>query len=336
MRGVDTFTPNDVKAYLQEHFGSTTFEKLEWIDDTSLNFVFASESTAQDALIALASVPIVDATQLPPLETIPAKSYSAKPDSMLSVRFAVTGDKKLPRASERSRFYLLNPDYDPEVRRRRGDFRDKYRERDGHGRRNGRDRRNSPRGDNRIDDYETETFDVNLYDDDETSLAKRITTKSAPRRGSSARLRDSPESDDGRRRASRQNREKELFPDKRAPARKGYSSRDRSASPVRDEGRMELDDLARDREAIGRNREKARALKDRLSARDKTPKELFPSKTGKDLFPTKVSSGADGKAQMDQIEAPVVLTSGMSRLSLQELRFWGLDGCSNAPSRFPF
>jgi hypothetical protein len=86
-------------------------------------------------------------------------------------------------------------------------------------------------------------------------------------------------------------------------------------------------DLERDREALGRNREKARVLKDRLSSRDTTAKELFPTKAAgsKELFPSKVSSGS-GQAQMDRIATPVVLTSGMSRLSLRDLRYWGLRG----------
>lgn len=335
IRGLDSFTPDDVRAYLKEHFGSSTYEKLEWIDDTSLNLVFGSEAIAQDALLALATVEIADATQLPPLEPISAKPFSGKPDSVLAVRFAVAGDKKAVGAAQRSRFYLLHPEYDPEERRRRGEVRGKYRDRESYGRHHERDRGNDRRRDNRIDEYDVDTFDVNLYDDDEVALAKRTSIKSTSRRGSSARLRDSPESDDGGRRYSRQNRQKELFPDKKAPGRNSYSGRDRSASPVRDDARMELEDLARDREAVGRNREKARALKDRLSSKDNTPKELFPSKANKDLFPSKVSSATGGKAQMDQVDAPVVLASGMSRLSLHELRYWGLDGCSDAPSSPP-
>jgi hypothetical protein len=321
IRGLDTFDPEDVRAYLKEHFGSGTYDKLEWIDDTSLNLVFGSEGIAQEALVALASVSIADATQLPPLEFIPAKSFSGKPDSTLSVRFAVTGDRKVAGAAQRSRFYLLHPEYDPEERKRRGDTRGKYRDRDGCGRRNDRDRGNGRRTGERIDEYDTNTFDVNLYDDDDGT---RATRKSHSRRGSSARLPDSPESNAGGRRSSRQNREKELFPDRRPKARDNYSSRDRSASPMRDDI---MADLERDREALGRNREKARVLKDRLSSKDTTAKELFPTKAAgsKELFPAKVSSGG-GQAQMDRIATPVVLTSGMSRLSLRDLRYCGLHG----------
>ncbi|RKU45976.1 hypothetical protein DL546_006702 [Coniochaeta pulveracea] len=317
IRGLDTFTPADVGAYLKEHFGGGTYDKIEWIDDTSLNLVFGSESIAHDALVALANVEIADATQLPPLEAIPAKPFSGKPDSTLSVRFAVTGDRKVAGAAQRSRFYLLHPEYDPEERKRRGDTRGKYRDRDSYGRRNERGRGNGRRTGERIDEYDTNSFDVNLYDDDDGA---RATRKSHSRRGSSARLPDSPESEAEERRFSRQNREKELFPDRRLKGRDSYS-RDRSASPMRDDI---MADLERDREALGRNREKARVLKDRLSSKEGTAKELFPAKAAgsKELFPSKASSGG-GQAQMDRIATPVVLTSGMSRLSLRDLRFWG-------------
>lgn len=112
----------------QPLLGRGTYDKLEWIDDTSLNLVFGSEGIAHEALVALASVHVADATQLPPLEPIPAKSFSGKPDSTLSVRVAVTGDRKVAGAAQRSCFYLLHPEYDPEERKRRGDTRGKYRD----------------------------------------------------------------------------------------------------------------------------------------------------------------------------------------------------------------
>jgi hypothetical protein len=311
IRGLDTFTPADVKAYLAEHYGST-YEKIEWIDDTSLNLVFDSEPTAQGALTALSGTEMADIAQLAALQSLPAKSFSQKPDSNLHVRFATVGDRKIAGAAARSRFYLLHPEYDPEERKRRGEIRGKYRERDGYGRRGDRERGGvGRRREERIDDYDVNSFDVSLYDDDPSALAKRVTTEPRARRDSPhGRLRrESPGSDEE---YARKNREKELFPDLKARDRNGGSRRDRSASPLRNDGA--LDDLARDRAAI-RNREQARAVKDRL-AKDNTAKELFP---------TKVSSSAGSTAQMDQVDTRTVLTSGMSRLSLSGAhRPWSL------------
>jgi hypothetical protein len=313
IRGLDTFNPDDVKGYLAEHYNTAQLNRIEWIDDSSANFIFKGESIAQEALVALAAVEIADPTQLPVLENIPAKPYSQKPDCALQVRFAVAADKKAPRAAERSRFYLLHPEYDPEERRRRGEFnRSRYRDRDDRGRRDRRDRRRGS------DDEERNVFDVNLYDDDADSLARRV------RRPSPRRRRSTSASSDSRRPSEhpRRNRDRELFPEKLG--RGGSGLRDRSASPVRDrdgDAVMDLDEEARIANAM-RNREKGRSIKERLS-RDNATKELFPEKVNsngkakKELFPEKVSATTSGgKAVMDQIEVTKVSTSGMLQLFL--------------------
>ncbi|KAL1839561.1 hypothetical protein VTJ49DRAFT_1382 [Mycothermus thermophilus] len=311
IRGLDTFNPDDVKAYLAEHYNTTQLNRVEWIDDSSANFIFKGESIAQEALVALAAVEIADPTQLPPLEEIPAKGYSQKPDSVLRIRFAVVSDKKVPGAAERSRFYLLHPEYDPEERRRRGEFpRNRYRDRDGRYDRNRRDRRGDRRRDSHEDDEERNTFDVNLYDDDSEALARRTRGRSPRRRRSTSASSDSRRPSEHPRR----NREKELFPEKLG--RGGSGLRDRSASPVRDRDSdvvMDLDEQARHAAAL-RSREKGRSIKERLS-RDKATKELFPDKVNnngkaaKELFPEKVDAAPGGKAVMDQINDTKVLTS---------------------------
>jgi hypothetical protein len=305
VRGLDTFKPDEVKAYVSEHYGGQ-FDRIEWIDDTSANLVFKSESAAHEALISLAAVEIADASQLPPLEELPAKTFAPKPDSILQIRFAVEGDRKAAGAAARSRFYLLNPEYDPEERRRRGEFnRSKYRERDDGYR---RDRRDGRRRD-RYEDEDAEPFDVNLYDDDEDSLAKRAQKPSRPRRrsGSSA-----SSGDDRAKPYAQRNHDKELFPDRRTAH--GSASRNRSASPIRDhdgDARMDAVNEVRDRGS-------GRSLQDRISTGNK-PRELFPPKEkgAKELFPSKVSSQSVGKAQMDQVSDEVILPSGMSKLFCQ-------------------
>ncbi|KAL1883012.1 hypothetical protein VTK73DRAFT_534 [Phialemonium thermophilum] len=310
IRGLDTFNPEDVKAYVSEHFSSGRFERIEWIDDTSANLVFGSESTAQDAFIALAAVEVADPTQLPPLETLPAKSFSGKPESVLVVRLAVASDRKVTGAAARSRFYLLHPEYDPEERRRRGELhRSKYRDRNGYGR--DRHRRDRPRRRGDGDDEEgAEPFDASLYDDDEAALAKRERTTMRgglrrPRSRGSSSLpadEDGEVDDDDDEIRSRRNRDKELFPDRRPKGRDRPSDhRDRSASPLRDGSRMELEDLARDEAAAAQNREKARAIRDRLSI-DNSTKELFPTKLAS-------SSSPGHKAKMDSVDQGTVLSS---------------------------
>lgn len=314
---------NQLKSYVISHIGGKGADRVEWVDDTSANLVFSSDTVAEEALKALVTVDIVDATQLPPLEVLPAKPFPERPDVALQVRFAVESDRKAKNAAQRSRFYLLHPEWDPETEegRRRREGRDRrYRDREDRGgyRRDGRGRgrsRGRGRYDERYDEQseeEPEKFDVNLYDDDAGALARRVTP-----RGGRGRISRSPSdrSEPDRHRSA--NTGKELFPDRRPrdPLRseRGVHSRGRSRSPVRDERDAMLDDLAKDREVV-RNREKARSLKDRISK---------PSNRTKELFPGKASGG--GKAQMDQV--PEEVLAGMLRLSY--------DGAVDIPQSFP-
>ncbi|KAK0619324.1 hypothetical protein B0T14DRAFT_519072 [Immersiella caudata] len=318
IRGLDTFTPDDVKSYLTQQSGSSQFDRIEWIDDSSANLIFRSESAATEALIALAALAIADATQLPPLETVPAKPYAAKPDSILLVRFAVASDRKATGAAQRSRFYLLHPEYDPEERRRNGNYgRGKYRDRDDGYRRDRRGGRDGRRRDRRDEDDDPEPFDVNLYDDDPTALAQRTLGRRTPSRSRRNSV-SSGSAESGRERSySRKNREKELFPDRRPG--NGYRARARSASPARDrdgDADMDEDEDARNAAAL-RSRERGRSIKERLareSGARRSPKELFPSgpsRAPKELFPSKIASSASigTTAQMDQVDDNTILTS---------------------------
>lgn len=323
IRGLDTFNPNDVKAYLAQHSSASQFERIEWVDDNSANLLFRSESAATEALVALSALDIVDPSSLPPLEALPAKQYAAKPDSVLQVRFAIEGDKKAAGAAQQSRFYLMHPEYDPEERRRRGDFgRNRYRDRDDSYRGNRRGGRDGGRRDRRQDDAGAGglTFDASLYDDDTSALAQRSSgRRDRPRRQSTS---SSSVHSDRYRPSSRQNREKELFPGRLNAS--SQRDRARSASPGRDrdgDAHVGEDENARAAAAL-RNREKGRSIKERLTKeatnRENTPRELFPEKShsSKELFPSKVSSGLGSKAQMDQVDDTTILASGMCRLLL--------------------
>lgn len=241
IRGLDTLNTDDIKTYVKSHYGST--DRIEWVDDTSANLLFGSESSARDALIALSSIEIADPSALAAGETLPAKPFDGKSEISLHVRLAVLSDRKQPGAALRSRFYLLNPEYDPEERRRRG----KYRDRDGDRRRSEMHRRR--------DSDEVEPFEASMYDD-------------VPR---SSRGRHHSDSPDRQRSYSRENRGKELFAGHRR-------RRDRSASPLRDTDGDES--MGEGRAGSSGNRSKARSLKDRIGAdgRNNRSKELFPSK----------------------------------------------------------
>jgi hypothetical protein len=280
------------------------------VDDSSANLVFNSESAAQDALKLLAAVEILDVTQLPPSEVLPAKPIPEKPEVALQVRFALESDRKAKGAAQRSRFYLFHPEWDPETEegKRRREGRDRgYRDREDRGgyRRSGRGRY-----DDRNED-EPEPFDVNLYDDDTGALARRVTPRG--RRHRDSRSPSDPANSDRQRPL---NAGRELFPNKKPRdalrSERGASSRDRSRSPARDERDAMMDDLAKDRE-VQRNRDTARSLKERISR---------PSKSTRELFPNKVSNGS--KAQMDQVPADVL--AGMLRLSY--------DGSAEFPCSF--
>jgi hypothetical protein len=331
IRGLDNFNPSEVKSYVAEHASQTRLERIEWIDDSSANLLFGSETAAQEAIVALAAFEIGDASQLPPRQLVPAKSFSGKPDASLQIRFATTADKKEEGAAARSKFYLFNPAYDPEERRRRDGNRPRYREQDGSGGRYRRDRYRErdhrERGDDRLHREDIEEFDVNLYDDDSESRAKRA----EPQRSAKRYAGSSGDELTSEHRAQRQNEGKELFPN-RQPRRREGISRGRSASPIRtldddqdmigrsrprsrsrsrSRSRLRSHDRERSRarDASARNRLKAVALKDRITSQNKA----------KELFPTKMSSGgaATGKAQMDQVNETQVLSTGMSCLSIR-------------------
>ncbi|KAJ4263182.1 hypothetical protein NW762_006804 [Fusarium torreyae] len=244
IKGVDTLHTSDIKAYVKSHFGDV--DRVEWIDDSSANLVFPSEPTARDAIVALSSVPVADATALAIGETLPAKPFEGKPEISLQVRFAIQDDKKQAGAALRSRYYLLHPEHDPEERRRRNEEnRSRYRDRDSRQHRDGGGRRR------RASDEEVETFEASMYDD-------------APR---PARRRRDSDTEERPRSYARENQGKELFSGRR-------TQRDRSASPRRD---GDGDDLMGERASSSGNRARARDLRDRISG-DNNSKELFPTK----------------------------------------------------------
>ena len=316
IRGLDVLKPDDIKAYVAEHFAESPFERIEWIDDSSANLLFESEPIAARALEALAAEPIQDVAILPLKQNLLARPYTQMPDVKLHVRLAVVSDKKQAGAAQRSRFYLLNPEFDPEERRRQwgsdyGSSSRRYRERDGDSRYHrhsysyshqyDRDRRRR-RYSQDDDDEPPNHFDVSLYDDDEASRAGRAGRPQPTHRRRRSYTPDSERSVSRGDYYRSDNRGKELFPDDGGASnggRRGSHRRDRTRSPARrdrDGDRdMDLDgDELRDhyRESSTRNnRDRARALKSHMARNSNRDKELFP---GKELFPDKTGSGGGG------------------------------------------
>lgn len=315
LRGVDTLHTDDIKAYVQSNFGSV--DRVEWIDDTSANLLFPTESTARDAIVALSAIEIADASALPVGETIPAKPIDGKPEITLTVRFAVQSDRKEKGAALRSRYYLLHPEHDPEERRRKQqDNRSRYRDRDGRDR-DGYDRRRSYRS--RRDSDEIETFEASMYDD-------------APRE----ERRRSASGD--RRSYAQENRGKELFAGR-------SSRRDRSASPLRDrdgDAAMDSSEFA----SSSNNRSRARDIRGRLSS-DNRNKELFPSKASSRGGHLDRLEAAIGSAHLREEDIPKVVSTpvgstggsinirGAATERGDDASGFSIKGAANAKELFP-
>ncbi|KAI0140556.1 hypothetical protein GGR57DRAFT_509331 [Xylariaceae sp. FL1272] len=295
IRGLDMMNPNDVKAYVAHHCAASdvTMIRIEWVDDTSANLLFADDALASRALQLLAASPGDNALPHLPLRTfLPAKPWAGRPEIQLQVRPALESDKKQVGAAQRSRFYLLNPEFDPEERRRRTDAR-RYRDRQ----RDSFSRRRS-----RHDDDADDPFDVNLYDD---GPAAATTTHSRPRRRRSY----TPDSDaeEARRNSYRpSNCGKELFPT--GGSRAQHRSRDRSASPWRArDGDRDMDGsspgAASSSAARDRNRHSAHAIKSHISRQNRS-RELFPTESK--------SASANGRLGDKVEDAAALLARGIT------------------------
>jgi len=254
IRGVDNLTTDNIKAFALEHY-PPEFERIEWIDDTSANIIYSSDSLASEALIALTDEVFQSTDTLEQVDIRPAKKLSSHPDSLLQVRIAIAADVKKPRARDASRFYLMNPEHDPSSRRRQYDGRDN---RDN---RRAGNRRYSEERPKRRRESEAKAFDESMYDDapaagakakapfEESmyddppapgSLAARITAPGRDRRDDSRprvkRVRSGDLMNDWDDRRRDGNRRGQNTQDRGEVERRGDSGklRDRSASPLQD------------------------------------------------------------------------------------------------------
>jgi len=191
---------------------------------------------------------------LPTTEMRPAKAASMKPDVELFVRQALVSDKKIQNARLYSKFYLQNPDYDPEMREPNSRY-----DRRGRGGRSGGGRRERERE----RQPEVKSFTVDMYDDPveaDTEMDAGTGRSGQP---------------NGRR---RRHGDEDLFT-KRDTGR----LRDRSRSPVRDgygDGRYGFSEDQPQRKSARRRSFTPPAERRRRDepVRDSASRELFPNK----------------------------------------------------------
>ncbi|CAD0024002.1 unnamed protein product [Aureobasidium pullulans] len=240
-----------MKIFAGEYYSLDNFQRVEWIDDTSANLIYESAEAASEALNALSDLPDGAAQHVAPLQMRKAKALPSNSEAELYIRQATLADKKAPRAHERSRFYLMNPDHDP--RERKADY---------------DNRRRGPRRDNRQRPEAAKPFDVNMYDDAEETPALSYDDEDDRR---NVRRRDE---------RPRRPRGGDLFAGKDTGR-----LRDRSASPVRDgDGRYGFDQEQPERRTARRRTISPAPRKKDLMAparASKGPIELLPAKGGK-------------------------------------------------------
>lgn len=265
LRGLDSLNPEELQQYLSEHYSANPYKRIEWVNDTSANIIFHHPDHAKEALRAFSAS---QDEALPTTEIRPAKPSSMKPDVELFVRQALVSDKKVQNARLYSKFYLQNPDYDPEMRESNPRY-----DRRGRGGRNGGRRERQP---------EAKAFTVDMYDDP-------VEADTEMDRGR--------ERSEGARRP-RRHQEGDLF-ERRDTGR----LRDRSRSPMRDgdgDGRYGFSEDQPQRKSARRRSYTPPAERRRRDQplRDSAPRELFPNrksaaaetplaagKTGVELFP---------------------------------------------------
>ena len=288
VRGLDQLNTHDIESWAREHYPTDLFRKVQWVDDTSANLIYDTEIEAAEALNALSAEAAAD-----PLQVRLAKPMSTHPNTELQIRQAVVADVKVPGAKDRSKYYLLHKEWDPDnpdnvrpgFRKRKWDAdnyaRNKYRRRDygdRYQRRESRDEGN---------------FHEDMYDEGGAAAVKEARRQSY-----------SSSSDRGRRKV---NYEEDLFANNQKDR-----LRNRSASPDRDgDGRYGFaEDQPRRQTARARSRTPPgmRGGRDNRGARDNLRRELFPGKknssaltnghtnsTTVELFPNHPTSSNSGR-----------------------------------------
>ncbi|PRT53392.1 Uncharacterized protein C16C4.16c [Wickerhamiella sorbophila] len=106
LSGVDDFSAKDVENFVLSFYKKPFY--MEWVDDSSLNVVYDDAEDAFQCLVALTSEEEFSKSE----RIEPTQLRLTKPDPKcgvsLKARFSMSTDKKVQKARERSRFYLMN------------------------------------------------------------------------------------------------------------------------------------------------------------------------------------------------------------------------------------
>lgn len=229
--------------------------------------MYDTPATASKALASFSILPPDDFLDSA-LRLRPAKSFSSHPESSLHVRTALFTDQKRPRAREASRFYMMHPEYDPGERGRQDRS-----SRSGHGNYHRRRYDHEEHRRRKVEDNQN-GYNINMYDDNSSTLASNRRTSQSPRSSSSAEDRNTARSLRDRARYQGDY----YRPGK--PSTENHGARNRSASPSRDND----DHSGR---SVQRN-SRRRTPPPPYQIRDPYPTPL--EKSGKELFPLKYMS----------------------------------------------
>lgn len=91
IQGLDNMSTGNVKDFVALYYPAHTFEKLEWINDSSLNIVFADNTIARDALSAFTTD---IGRNVPYWQLRESKRSESHPLARLEVRIAAETDRK--------------------------------------------------------------------------------------------------------------------------------------------------------------------------------------------------------------------------------------------------
>lgn len=283
IRGLDTLTTADIREWVKEHHTDEAFKRVEWIDDTSANLIFDDERAAVEALTALSTEQPAGAFDLRA-----AKGIAARPDTNLQLRQTMAADVKLPGAKDRSRFYLLNPEHDPDTRFPNGRKR-RYQDDRGNGVHKKR-RGDREMGGRRRNSEDGTPFNVNFYDDDAEVTESSDRAKNVDLFSRTGRGRRSSDND----KRLRQGRlyDRSASPAKDGDGRYGFddqqpyrrAARRRSRTPPDlAESVLRRGATGGDKDDLFAGRSKSRALRDEIEdhgalLRGNGSKELFPDR----------------------------------------------------------
>ncbi|KAM0715391.1 hypothetical protein Q7P37_008889 [Cladosporium fusiforme] len=294
LRGLDDLTTRKIEDGVREICNTELYRRLQWIDDTSANLIFDTEEAAADALAALSAE-----DESEPLRLRLVKPLEALGGMQLQARMAIEADVKAPGAKDRSRFYLMNPEQDPDSRpRKRKNIRD-------HGPRYKRNRRESADDlYHRRDSEQGTPFNVDFYDDAAPvpqPSARRVSHSSADEYDGRRKTRQGEDlfagRENGRLRSDR-NRERSASPDRDGDGRYGFSdeqpyrrtARQRSATPPRLRRTRENQEarLARTNELFP-----SRGTTSTLKANGQAPQPRKPANSSaSDLFLDRTTNGS--------------------------------------------